>query len=106
MPDGGKIIISICDKDCGFELRVRDNGTGIAPENQRKIFEPFFTTKQMGKGTGLGLAVVYGIIKMHRGFIAVESNNDPGYGPTGTTFIMTFPGRDIEEINYARETRP
>lgn len=106
MPGGGKIIISICDKDSGFELRVRDNGTGIAPENQRKIFEPFFTTKQMGKGTGLGLAVVYGIIKMHRGSITLESNNDPNSGPTGTTFIMTFPGRDIEEINYARETRP
>lgn len=106
MPNGGRIKISLSDKDAGFELAVCDNGLGIALENQRKIFEPFFTTKQMGKGTGLGLAVVYGIIKMHRGSIRVESNPDLSCGPTGTTFIMTFPGKDIEEINYARESRP
>jgi len=56
-----------------------------------KVFEPFFTTKPMGKGTGLGLPVIYGIVKMHRGDIKVESNADPAVGPTGTSFTVTLP---------------
>ncbi|OGR73202.1 MAG: hypothetical protein A2179_00760 [Elusimicrobia bacterium GWC2_63_65] len=70
---------------------VADTGCGIKPENIKKIFEPFFTTKQIGKGTGLGLAVSYGIIKVHRGSIAVQSNSDPAAGPTGTTFTVKLP---------------
>jgi signal transduction histidine kinase len=77
-------------------IRVKDTGVGIRPELQRKIFEPFFTTKQMGKGTGLGLAVTYGIIKMHRGNIEVQSNADPTNGPTGTTFTVSIPRNEEE----------
>jgi two-component system cell cycle sensor histidine kinase/response regulator CckA len=54
-------------------LRVRDNGTGIPPEAQAHIFEPFFTTKGLGKGTGLGLAMVFGIVQQHRGWIECHS---------------------------------
>ena len=53
-----------------------------------KLFSPFFTTKQVGMGTGLGLAVSDGIVKMHKGQITAESNADPAGGPTGTTFTV------------------
>jgi signal transduction histidine kinase/NAD-dependent dihydropyrimidine dehydrogenase PreA subunit len=72
-------------------IKVIDSGVGIPKENISKLFEPFFTTKQSGDGTGLGLAVAYGIVKMHRGDIEVESNADPEKGPTGTTFTVILP---------------
>jgi signal transduction histidine kinase len=77
-------------------LTIADQGTGIAPEHLEKLFSPFFTTKQVGKGTGLGLAVTHGIIKMHRGQIAVESNADPAQGPTFTTFTISLPRHEAE----------
>ena len=70
---------------------MSDSGGGIPEENLDKLFSPFFTTKQVGKGTGLGLAVTHGIVKMHRGQISVESNADPDAGPTQTTFTISLP---------------
>lgn len=67
-------------------LSVRDTGSGIPPENLALIFEPFFTTKEFGKGTGLGLATVYGIIKQHQGWVEVESEVG-----RGTVFKLFLP---------------
>jgi two-component system, NtrC family, sensor kinase len=68
------------------ELDVEDSGEGIAPENLLKIFDPFFTTKADGKGVGLGLAVLYGIVKAHDGEVEVTSRRNEG-----TTFVVTLP---------------
>lgn len=91
MPKGGEINIHIDGDAENVQIRISDTGTGIAKENIEKLFTPFFTTKELGKGTGLGLPLVYGIIKMHKGKIAVKSNNDPHEGKTGTEFIITLP---------------
>ncbi|OQA02443.1 MAG: Sensor protein ZraS [Planctomycetes bacterium ADurb.Bin401] len=87
----GKIVIKIAGDDKRLNIKVIDSGTGIVRENISRIFDPFFTTKQIGEGTGLGLAVAYGIVKMHRGDIKVESNADKSNGPTGTTFTVILP---------------
>lgn len=94
MHHGGTLTIQTGGDERNVFLRVRDTGVGIPEENRKKIFEPFFTTKPMGKGTGLGLAVTYGIIKMHCGDIRVESQANPAAGPTGTTFTVTLPRRE------------
>ncbi len=91
MPDGGKLTVGFGGDEEQLVLYVTDTGTGIKEEHKKRIFEPFFTTKDIGKGTGMGLAVSYGIIKMHRGNMSVESNTNPEQGPTGTTFTVTLP---------------
>lgn len=91
MPNGGTLEVSVEGDDEEITFIVSDTGTGILKENMDKIFTPFFTTKEMGKGTGLGLALIYGIVKMHKGKIHVESNTEPAEGQTGTTFRITIP---------------
>jgi PAS domain S-box-containing protein len=101
MPDGGTLTLStghadVTEEDlrrdpggaCGphVVLRVRDTGVGISPDLLDRIFDPFFTTKEMGKGTGLGLATVYGIVKQHRGMVDVSSHRGGG-----TTFQILLP---------------
>jgi CheY-like chemotaxis protein len=100
MPQGGTLTVreSTLDADeagaavTGLERRryvrltVSDTGCGMAPELLDRVFDPFFTTKEPGRGTGLGLAVVHGIMKSHDGLVTVES--EPG---KGTTFALYFP---------------
>jgi iron only hydrogenase large subunit-like protein/nitrogen-specific signal transduction histidine kinase len=91
MPDGGKLTVEIEDDENYTIFHVSDTGKGIKPEDKDKIFEPFYTTKGIGKGTGLGLATAYGIVKMHKGKITVDSNTNPEAGSTGTTFTIKLP---------------
>jgi PAS domain S-box-containing protein len=78
MPHGGMLTIRTQARDSVILIDVTDTGVGIAPENIAKIYDPFFTTKSIGQGTGLGLAVSYGIIQEHKGRIFVESKPDQG----------------------------
>jgi two-component system NtrC family sensor kinase len=101
MPQGGQVILTSAtvevdeqeaagnqDASCGkfVCLSVTDNGSGMDDAALAHLFEPFFTTKEVGKGTGLGLATVYGIVKQHRGWIKVRSAKG-----AGTTFEIFFP---------------
>ncbi len=101
MPRGGELTITVDDAENkqDLEFNVRDTGTGISKNNMEKMFEPFFTTKETGQGTGLGLPIIYGIIKMHSGNIKVESNDNPEAGPTGTNFFVTLPKKSKEQKN-------
>ena len=93
MPDEGTITISLRQnvEEKQIEIKISDTGAGIAEKYVNRIFDPFFTTKSSGKGTGLGLAVSYGIVKQHGGEISVDSM--PG---KGSTFTILLP---IEEGN-------
>jgi len=86
MPNGGTLTISAANRDRDVVVDVTDTGVGIAPENLAKIFEPFFTTKEVGHGTGLGLAVCYGILTEHGGRLDVQSTVG-----VGTTFTISLP---------------
>jgi CheY-like chemotaxis protein len=99
MPDGGTLVVETADVDLDgavlppglppgryLTLSVSDTGVGIPEEHQERIFEPFFTTKSEGKGSGLGLATVFGIAKGHGGTVRVHS--EPG---VGTRFVVFLP---------------
>ena len=101
MPDGGAITIVTANSDVGenddsiepgryVTLTVRDTGQGIDEPTLRQIFEPFFTTKDAGKGTGLGLATVYGIVKQSGGYVAVDS--EVGKGSAFTIYLRRADG--------------
>jgi signal transduction histidine kinase/iron only hydrogenase large subunit-like protein len=81
-----QIDVKIFKNDKNLCVEIKDTGCGIPKENLGKLFTPFFTTKKMGKGTGLGLPITYGIIKMHRGDIKVQSTVGQG-----TTFLLSLP---------------
>ena len=117
MPHGGRLAIriSLRELDTAYIrksveaspgryicLSHTDTGDGIPPENLQRIFEPFFTTKELGKGTGLGLATVYGIVKQHKGWIEVESEMGKG-----TTFHIFLPASAVlaPQIEAATETQ-
>jgi len=86
MPSGGTLMISTANRGESVLLSVSDSGCGMSAEVQAKIFEPFFTTKEVGKGTGLGLATVYGIVQTYGGTLSVDS-----LVGQGTTFHIRFP---------------
>ncbi|MGA2424922.1 MAG: ATP-binding protein [Terriglobales bacterium] len=94
MPRGGtlwlenRLIHTNTNNEAEIEIRVRDNGTGIAPDILPHIFEPFLTTKESGHGTGLGLAIARGIVERHKGRIEVQSELG-----LGTTFVVTLPSQ-------------
>jgi two-component system NtrC family sensor kinase len=92
MGDSGSLSISARNDNDKVVVEVSDTGLGIPPENLAKIFEPFFTTKEIGRGTGLGLAVCYGILTEHGGSLDVQSTVG-----TGTTFTITLPAIKLHE---------
>jgi len=86
MPNGGMINLDLLCDEKSITLKISDEGMGINPKDLPHIFEPFYSTKEATKGTGLGLAVVYGIIKNHNGEVTVERTS-----PGGTTFKVVLP---------------
>jgi PAS domain S-box-containing protein len=116
MPKGGRLMIGTSERVMDAErarqhpeaapgryvcLTVEDTGCGISPEVLPKIFEPFFTTKEPGKGTGLGLATVFGIVKQHRGWLTVESQPDQG-----ATFRVYLPALATAATATVAEATP
>jgi two-component system NtrC family sensor kinase len=86
MPEGGRLTLRASERNDHVLVEIIDTGLGIAPENLTKIFDPFFTTKEIGRGTGLGLAVCYGIVTEHGGRLDVQSAVGGG-----TAFTISLP---------------
>ena len=86
MPEGGEVTVLSATKDSHLLIEIRDSGSGISADEIKKIYDPFFTTKTVGRGTGLGLSVTYGIIQEHSGRILVESREGEG-----TIFTIQLP---------------
>jgi signal transduction histidine kinase len=86
MPGGGSLMVETIAEETAIVVRIADTGTGIDELTAKQIFDPFFTTKPAGQGTGLGLAVCYGIVTAHGGTIEVKTNESGG-----TTFDLRFP---------------
>jgi two-component system, cell cycle sensor histidine kinase and response regulator CckA len=112
MPKGGTITISIDTVEVGREeiknhpeirpgrfvrLSVSDTGCGMDEDTRKRLFEPFFTTKELGKGTGLGLATIYGIVARHHGWVDVISEISKG-----ATFRIFLPANETSELNSAQ----
>src|SRR5687768_9524223 len=96
MPDGGEIRLSLAIEGAAAVVRITDDGPGMDEETRMRIFEPFYTTKPVGSGTGLGMAITYGIIQGHHGDISVLSH--PG---GGTAFTISLP-----LLDYADDEEP
>jgi signal transduction histidine kinase len=92
MPSGGWLTLATSADDDTVVVEIKDTGVGIRREDIKRIYDPFFTTKGMGRGTGLGLSVSYGIVQEHGGAIFVESA--PGQG---TTFQVALPAAALAE---------
>ena len=102
MPAGGTLTLTArVGAGCEVEVSVKDSGEGMTPEVIRRAMEPFFTTKPAGKGTGLGLALVYGVMKSHGGSVEIASERG-----TGTEVILRFPPMVGKERQSAKEGLP
>jgi two-component system NtrC family sensor kinase len=97
MPQGGTLVLRARNEGAGVRVEVCDTGVGIPQENLARIFDPFFTTKEVGQGTGLGLAVCYGIVTEHGGRVAVDS-----VVGRGTTFTLVLPSLSEERLDGGR----
>jgi signal transduction histidine kinase len=98
MPRGGKLSVATRGDQEAVTLRIEDTGEGMSPEVKKQIFLPFFTTKEADHGTGLGLAVVHGIVTAHRGTIEVDSRVG-----RGTRFAIRLPLSAQSEENERNE---
>ncbi len=119
MPDGGRLTVTACNvtldenaaaaipdakAGCYVGVSVTDTGCGISPEHLERIFDPFFTTKDIGKGTGLGLPTVLGIVRGHDGFVRV--NSLPGNGTTMEIFLRASPEASLPIESEAEAPPP
>ena len=119
MPEGGELTISIEQRNLGPEFcrenrgatpgryvvfSVRDTGVGIPEKDLPRIFEPFFSTKEQGKGSGLGLSMVFGIVKNHGGYITVDSRE--AEGTTVTVYLPAHEGEATAENSDASPAVP
>lgn len=119
MPNGGRLLIETTELNVDEQfarvhagaapgsyacMRVQDTGDGIPAEILPRIFEPFFTTKEPGKGTGLGLATVFGIVKQHQGWITADS--EPGHGATFQVLLPIHAGVSSDRVPVAERAKP